>query len=366
MKPSPASLAATVQVATAGYSIPLGATVFSAVQPTGRFHLGNYLGAIRNWKQLAESAPADALVFYATADLHAITVPQAADTLRQNRHQAIASILALGIDPDRCLVFHQLAVPQHAELAWMLMCHTGMGYLNRMTQWKAKADVSDTSTAAELQRSFDKASTGLFTYPVLQAADILLYKLTHVPVGDDQLQHLELTRHLAEQFNKRFGQQFPLPNTVFTPMKKVLLLRNPAKKMSKLDPDQNLCIYVNNLPEEIRAKLKKAVTDSIQGPPTYDPEARPGVLNLINIVAGLTNASAEQVVADMAHFENHKQLKDHVGDVVIEHLREPRELYTQLIQDPVYLEDVTNKGVLKARAVAETTMKEVKQKMGFD
>lgn len=329
-------------------------TIYSAIQPTGKFHLGNYLGAVRVWRGLCEVAPANSTVIYGVADLHAMTIPKSADELRKFRYEAIASILSTGIDHDKAIVYHQSGVPQHAELNWILSCVSGIGYLGRMTQWKSKSKGSDS------------ASLGLFAYPVLQAADILLFKSTQVPVGDDQSQHLELCRHIAEQFNKKFENTFPLPTTILAPTKKILSLKDPSKKMSKSDPDQASTIYITEEPDAIAKKIKKAVTDSISDHFSYDPINRPGVSNMINIISGVQRKPIEQVEQDIANLKDHKAFKDYVTEVIVEEFKPTREEYNRLIQDPQYLHSIVQKGNRRAQEIAEKTMKEVRKNSGLD
>lgn len=329
-------------------------TIYSGIQPTGKFHLGNYLGAVRLWKDLIDAAPASSNILYAVADLHAITLPKNAKELRDYRYEAIASILATGIDHERAIVYHQSALSEHYELNWILSCLTGIGYLNRMTQWKSKSNGLDT------------ASLGLFAYPVLQAADILLFKSNLVPVGDDQSQHLELCRHIAEQFNKSYKKVFPLPRTILAPTKKILSLKDPSKKMSKSDPDQNSVIYITDEPDEISRKIKKAVTDSISHEFKYDPENRPGVSNMINSISGIQRKSIQQVEKDIENFHDHKAFKDYVTEVFVEEFKEPRLKYNELMKDFGYLKSVVEKNNEKARSIAAKTMFEVKKSTGFD
>lgn len=329
-------------------------TIYSAIQPTGRFHLGNYLGAVRVWRDLCEVAPDSATVVYGVADLHAMTIPKPAQELKKLRYEAIASILSTGIDSERAIVYHQSGLTQHSELNWILSCISGVGYLNRMTQWKSKSDGSDS------------ASLGLFAYPVLQAADILLFKSSQVPVGDDQSQHLELCRHVAEQFNKRFGETFPLPTTILAPTKKILSLKNPAKKMSKSDPDQMATIYITDTPDEIHKKVKKAVTDSISDRFNFDPGNRPGVSNMINTISGIQRKSVEQVEHDLVGVQDHKAFKDYVTTVLVEEFKAPREEYERLVKDPHYLHGVVQRGNERARTIAERTTKQVRKNCGLD
>ncbi|RCK64851.1 Tryptophan--tRNA ligase, mitochondrial [Candida viswanathii] len=367
---STASTAAkgTVQeVKQSNATLPSNSTIFSLIQPTGKIHLGNYLGAVKSWRTLSESNtdPTNKFI-YGIADLHAITIPKNPTDLKTYRYNAIASLLASGLDALKCILFFQSSVPEHAELNWFLTCLTSMGALNRMTQWKLKAQQLESSSILE-DNVLEKTKAGLFCYPALQAADILLYKSTHVPVGDDQSQHLELCRNVARTFNSTFNTDyFPLPTTLLTPAKKVLSLRDPAKKMSKSDPVAKSCVYVTDSPSEIELKIRKATTDSIQGPIYYDPIERPGVSNLINIVSGLTNTSIEEVVASLSHVTSHKQLKDYVSAVIIEEFDPKRQLYEQLMQDRSYLEQICLQGRDTAREIALANLQEVKVIMGLD
>lgn len=348
-------------------NLPSNSTVFSLIQPTGKIHLGNYLGAVKSWRTLSESNtdPTNKFI-YGIADLHAITIPKNPKELKDYRYNAIASLLASGLDTSKCILFFQSSVPEHAELNWFLTCLTSMGALNRMTQWKLKAQQQESSSILE-DNVLEKTKAGLFCYPALQAADILLYKSTHVPVGDDQSQHLELCRNVAKSFNSTFNTDyFPLPTTLLTPAKKVLSLKNPAKKMSKSDPVTTSCIYVTDSPADIELKIRKATTDSIQGAIYYDPIERPGVSNLINIVSGLTNKSIDEVVSSLSHVTNHKQLKDYVTSVIIEEFDPKRQLYEELLQDRSYLEKICVQGRDTAREIAQVNLQEVKVIMGLD
>ncbi|KAL6940828.1 Tryptophan--tRNA ligase, mitochondrial [Hanseniaspora vineae] len=334
------------------------------VQPTGKFHLGNYLGAVRVWKDLCDLKTNQQL-FFGVADLHAITIPKPnAAEFKQLRLEAIASLLSIGIDPSKANVFCQSSIPQHAELNWILSTFAPMGYLNRMTQWKSKSNIKE-SDEGNLDNT-SNVKLGLFAYPVLQAADILLYKSTHVPVGEDQSQHLELTRTLAENFNKMYQKRvFPLPKTMLAPTKKILSLNNVAKKMSKSDPNQNGVIYLNDSPEEIAKKVKKAVTDSISESFYYDPVNRPGVSNLINMISGTQRKSISEVEQDVAQYTNHKDFKNYVTEVLVAELKEPRLKYNNLIRDLSYLEKIQQEGAEKASQLAEQILDEVKTTMGF-
>lgn len=343
--------------------LPKESVIFSLIQPTGRFHLGNYLGAIRVWKDICDLKPDDSKLLFGTADLHAITIPKSdSKEFRALRQEAIASILSIGIDPEKAIIFHQSQVHQHTELHWILSTIASMGYLNRMTQWKSKSNLNGINADAMI----GNIKLGLFSYPVLQAADILTYKSTHVPVGDDQAQHLELTRHLAQTFNKLYKKEyFRLPSTILTPTKKILSLGNPLKKMSKSDPNQNGIIYLNDEPDVISKKVKKAVTDSISHEFRYDPTNRPGISNLINIISGIQRKSIQEVEANLSHFHNHKDFKDYVVEVLVEELRGPRIEFKRYINDPEYLESVTKLGSQRASEIAKTNLKEIKELMGL-
>ncbi|EGW32241.1 mitochondrial tryptophanyl-tRNA synthetase [Spathaspora passalidarum NRRL Y-27907] len=359
--------ARTVQEISKNQHLPNNSRVFSLIQPTGKFHIGNYLGAIQSWKTLSETESPGTQYIFGIADLHAITTGvKPAGELRSNRHEAMAGILSCGLNPKKCILFHQSSVPEHAELHWYLTCLTSMGALNRMTQWKSKARQLGDDESDQL-KFLEHTKAGLLCYPILQAADILIYRSTHVPVGDDQSQHLEMCRSVAINFNNSYKTNFfPIPQTLLTPSKKILSLRNPLKKMSKSDPDQSSCIYITDAPEVIAKKIRKATTDSVQGPVYFDPEARPGVSNLINILSGVTSQSIEQVVEDLAYVKDHKQFKDHVTDVLVTEFKQQRELFEELMKDGVYLEKVCHEGRDKAREIATKNIEEVRKLIGMD
>ncbi|SCU77804.1 LADA_0A02300g1_1 [Lachancea dasiensis] len=342
--------------------IPQNSVIFSLVQPTGKFHLGNYLGAVRVWKDLCDLKRDDNKLIFGVADLHAITIPISdGQRLRQSRREAIASILSLGIDPSNATVFYQSQVHQHAELHWLLSTIAPMGLLNRMTQWKSKAMKNGPDADV-----LGNVKLGLFSYPVLQAADILLYGSTHVPVGDDQAQHLELTRSLAQSFNSLFKKQvLTIPTTILAPTKRVLSLQDPTCKMSKSDTNQMATLYLNDDPDTIVKKVRKAVTDSISNEFFYDPLKRPGVSNLINIVSGLQKTSIAQVQKDISHFKSHSDFKTYVSEIIIEKLRQPRENFNMYMQEPSYLEQVTTEGAQAASEMAHRKLQDIKQLMGF-
>lgn len=357
---------ATVQKIASSYKIPDNSTVFSMIQPTGKIHLGNYLGAVKSWKTISESESKGTKYIFGTADLHAITMPVDAKTLKHNRYEAIASLLASGIDNEKCILFHQSSVPEHTELNWYLTCNASLGHLNRMTQWKLKSVQSETSTILD-EKVLEKVKAGLLMYPVLQAADVLLYNSTHVPVGEDQVQHLELTRSIAQTFNHTYGTDFfKIPNTLLASSQKVLSLRNPAKKMSKSDADKTSCVYVTDPAEEISKKIRRAVTDSIQGPIYFDPVERPGVSNMITIISGISGKSIEDTVRDLAWIKDHKQLKDHVTEVIVEEFKEKRHMYEELMKDWGYLESVCNSGRDRAREIATDNIAKIRKLIGLD
>jgi len=256
-------------------------TVFSGIQPTGNIHIGNYLGALRNWVALQE----DYDCIYCVVDLHAITVPQDPSAFPGDRHDAAKVLLAMGVDPRRSLLYYQSRVPQHAELAWVLSTIASTGQLSRMTQYKEKADKAG-------------SNLGLYSYPVLMAADILLFHADAVPVGEDQKQHLELTRDLAERFNARFGPEFPLPEPIIPKTgARIMSLQDPTAKMSKSDPDPESRILILDDPATIRRRVKRAVTDS-GSEVRFDWEHKPGISNLMEVYSLFTGASMEQIEAE--------------------------------------------------------------------
>lgn len=358
-------------------SIKPNSTIFSMIQPTGVFHVGNYLGAVRSWVDLQESSPAGTKLIFGVADLHALTVPKDDPKgLRFCRRQAVASMLATGIDPEKCIVFQQSQVAGHTRLYWQLSTVVGMGYMNRMNQWKSKANLDDSASLFEpnmdTAQALSKLHLGLFAYPALQAADILIYKANYVPVGEDQSQHLELTRHITAAFNRHYPNAdtgkpiFPEPKTIFAPFKKVASLRDPSKKMSKSDPDPTSCIYIPDSPDRISKCIRRAVTDSIQGPITFDPVNRPGIANLLEVASGFLRKESGQEVLDELRPADHRHLKDSVADIIIEGLKPVRERYAQLMTDMDYLDLISARGAEKARAIASETMAEVDRAIGLD
>jgi tryptophanyl-tRNA synthetase len=330
-------------------SVPLP-RVLSGIQPTAEsFHLGNYLGALRQWVSLQESAEA----FYCVVDLHAITLPQEPEQLRRNTLVSAAQLLAIGVDPDRSALFVQSHVPQHVQLSWVLECLTGFGEASRMTQFKDKSQREGTGTA----------SVGLFTYPVLQAADILVYQADEVPVGEDQRQHLELTRDLAVRFNSRFGQTFTVPTArIPEGAAKILDLQSPDKKMSKSLPPAG-CIFLLDDPAVTAKKIRSAVTDTGREV-VYDPENKPGVSNLLAIHSALSGQSITDLEAHFAD-SGYGDLKKEVAEVVTEALTPIRQRTKELLDDPAELQRVLAAGAARAREVASRTVAQVYDRVGF-
>ncbi|KAK8246771.1 hypothetical protein IWZ00DRAFT_432171 [Phyllosticta capitalensis] len=339
--------------------------VFSGIQPTGIPHLGNYLGALQQWVKLQDSIGPNDTVIYSIVDLHAITMPKDAAQLRTWRTQMLASLLAVGLDPAKSTIFYQSDVPAHTELMWMLSCHASMGYLSRMTQWKSKLDVSDSSTI-DSEKVRSKLKLGLFSYPVLQAADILVHRATHVPVGDDQRQHLEFARELAIGFNANVLRAPVLvePTTLLSPARRVMSLEKPAQKMSKSQGSELSRIYITDSEDEIRLKIRKARTDGIEGV-SYDTEARPGVSNLIEMMCHLGGAENVDAIVGECKDLSMQAFKAKVADTVVEHLEPIRSSYLDYLDRPGALRDIAEQGAEKARKRAGDTMKDVKEAIGF-
>ena len=324
---------------------------FSGIQPTAdSFHLGNYLGAVRQWVALQDSHDA----FYCVVDLHAITVPQDPAGLRHRTRVAAAQLFAAGLDPDRCTVFVQSHVPEHTELAWVLGCLTGFGELSRMTQFKDKAAKGGTT----------QASLGLFSYPVLQAADILLYQTDQVPVGEDQRQHLELSRDLANRFNYRYGTTFTVPAAyILRGVAKITDLQDPAAKMSKSSSSPQGIIDVLDEPDVIRRKIARAVTDP-GSEVRADEEQKPGVTNLLRIYAALAGEPVDALEARYAG-AGYGAFKKDLAEVVVGALAPIRERTSKLLADEATLDRMLAHGAARARPVARETMTEVSQRVGF-
>ncbi|HET6858602.1 MAG TPA: tryptophan--tRNA ligase [Streptomyces sp.] len=325
--------------------------VLSGIQPTaGSFHLGNYLGAVRQWVALQESHDA----FYMVVDLHAITIPQDPVELRANTRLAVAQLLAAGLDPDRCTLFVQSQVPEHAQLGWVMNCITGFGEASRMTQFKDKA----------AKQGSDRATVGLFTYPILQVADILLYQADQVPVGEDQRQHIELTRDLAERFNGRFGETFTVPAAyILKETGKIFDLQDPTAKMSKSASSPKGLINLLDEPKVTAKKIKSAVTDT-DTVISYDPVGKPGVSNLLSIYSTLTGAT----VADLEKSYEGKMygaLKTDLADAMVEFVTPFRARTQEYLDDPETLDSILAKGAEKARAVAAETLAQTYDKVGL-
>ena len=327
------------------------ANLLSGMQPSASsLHLGNYLGALVNWVNMQEEFNA----FYVIVDLHAITVPQDPSELRTNTRITAAQYIAAGIDPHKSALFVQSHVPAHAELAWVLNCITGFGEASRMTQFKDKSQKAGS----------DSASVGLFTYPILQAADILLYQPKAVPVGEDQRQHLELTRDLAERFNSRFGKTFTIPEAhILKETAKIYDLQNPTAKMSKSAADPKGLVNLMDDDTTISKKIKSAVTDT-DASIKLDWENKPGVSNLLSIHSSL---SGESVISLEERFQGagYGTLKGEVAEVVISKLGPIRDRANELMSDPVELDSLLAQGADKAREVAEKTLATVYEKVGF-
>ncbi len=320
--------------------------VFSGVQPTGNMHIGNYLGAFRNWVALQEQYDA----IYCVVDLHALTTPSDPAELHENRLDAAKVVLAVGVDPDRSLVYLQSQVPQHAELSWILSTTMPTGVLNRMTQFKEKSDRVG-------------ANLGLYSYPVLMAADILLHRADLVPVGDDQRQHLEMTRGLAERFNNRFGEVFPLPDALIPETSaRVMSLTEPTTKMSKSDPSPRSRILIVDSSDDIRSKIKAAVTDS-DPDVRHDWDAKPGISNLLEIMADCTDRSVEDVVDEYSS-AGYGPFKEAVADAAVATLAPVRRRYHEL--DGAEVARLMQRGALDARTLAEGYQQEVRRAVGLD
>ncbi len=326
--------------------------ILSGIQPTHKMHLGNYLGAVRNWVGLQDSFE----TLYCVVDLHALTLPQEPEELRAQTRELAAVLLAAGIDPSRSIVFAQSQVPAHSELAWLFSCITPLGWLNRMTQFKDKAG-----------KHRDKAGLGLYAYPVLMAADILIYRATHVPVGEDQKQHLELTREIAGSFNHRYGEEyFPLPEPqIFGTATRVMSLRDGTSKMSKSDSSDYSRINMTDDADTIALKIRKAKTDPEPLPTELDGlEDRPEAANLVNIYAALTHKEPAAVLQEFGD-ASFSVFKGALTDVSVTALAPIADEMNRLMADPGYVEQVLREGGEKARAIADETLGEVHRIMGL-
>ncbi len=325
--------------------------VLSGIQPTAdSFHLGNYLGALRQWVAMQDTHDA----FYCVVDLHAITVEHDPALLRERSLRSAAQLLAAGLDPDRCTLFIQSHVPEHSQLAWVLGCLTGFGEASRMTQFKDKSQKAGT----------ESATVGLFTYPVLMAADILLYQTDQVPVGEDQRQHLELTRDLAGRFNGRYGETFRQPSAyIVKDVAKIQDLANPVAKMSKSSSSPAGMVELLDDPKVSAKRVRSAVTDSDRVV-AFDPEAKPGVSNLLTILSALRSVPVPSLVSSYEG-KGYGDLKGDVADAVVEVVTPFRDRTFALLEDRESLDGILAHGAERARAVASETMSLVNERVGF-
>lgn len=324
--------------------------VLSGVQPTGNLHLGNYLGAIRQWVAMQK----DYECLYMLADLHAITVPQEPEKLRAQTRETAAAFIACGIDPKQSVIFPQSCVSAHTELGWILNCHTSLGWLNRMTQFKEKAG-----------KDKENAVLGLYGYPVLMAADVLIYKATKVPVGEDQKQHLELARDIAGAFNRFYATEFfPLPEPlIMGQATRVMSLRDGTKKMSKSDASDYSRINMTDDADTIALKIKKAKSDMEPGI-TYDPQKRPEAANLINLFASLSDTTRDKVVEEYGS-SNFSNFKSSLADLATEVLSPITALMREMMKDQSYIDGILKEGADKATAISQENLHQVKNMVGF-
>lgn len=322
--------------------------IFSGIQPSGDLTLGNYLGAIKNWLTLQDEYDC----YFCVVDLHAITVPQKAADLRRRTLEVLSIYLACGIDPEKNTLFIQSHVPAHSECAWLLSCNSYMGELSRMTQFKDKS-----------KKAGNSVGTGLLTYPVLMASDILLYQTNLVPVGKDQIQHLELTRDLAIRFNNTYSPTFTVPEA-YVPKTgaKIMSLQEPTKKMSKSDDNPNSFILIMDPPEVIRKKVSRAVTDSI-GVINYSDD-QPGVKNLLNILSAINNKTPEDLVKEYEG-KGYADLKKDVAEAIVTELEPIQERVKELLKDKKALESIYKEGANKANYIANKTLRKMQKKIGF-
>lgn len=322
--------------------------VLSCIQPTGEVHLGNYLGALRNWVSGQHKAD----VFHGIVDLHALTVTEEPGVIGRNTLQLAAVLFAVGLDPDVATVFVQSHVPEHSQLGWIMECTVSFGELSRMTQFKDKS----------AKREAEFVSAGLFTYPALQAADILLYDANEVPVGDDQRQHIEITRDIAIRFNHRFGETFVIPKSVTPPSgARVMDLLNPTSKMSKSGDDDSGVIYLLDQPAKIEKKFKRAVTDS-ETEVTFDRERKPGVSNLLEILAAATGTTPQKAAETYTRYGD---LKVASAAAVIAMLEPIQARYFELLNDQGELMRLLHKGNARAKEVASETLGRAQKAIGF-
>ena len=325
--------------------------MLSGIQPSGELTLGSYLGAIRQWPATIEEFDC----YFFMADLHTITVRQNPADLRRRTLTQLAAYIACGVDPEKCVLFVQSHVPAHTQLAWVLDCFTMFGELSRMTQFKDKS-----------AKNADNINAGLFTYPCLMAADILLYQADFVPVGEDQKQHVEICRDIAERFNGVYGDVFKIPEPYIPKVgARVMSLTSPTSKMSKSDKDQNGCIYLLEDADSIMRKFKKAVTDSdTERCVRFAPAEKPGVSNLMQIYSAVTGKTFQEIETEFDG-KGYGAFKPAVGEAVVEKLRPIKEDTERMLKDKAYLEGVYRQGAEKASYVAEKTLRKVYKKVGF-
>ena len=323
--------------------------MLSGIQPSGELHIGNYLGPLRHWPEMIEEYDC----YFFLADLHTITVRQEPAELRRRVLNLLASYIACGLDPEKCTLFIQSHVPAHSQLAWVLNCYTMFGELSRMTQFKDKS-----------ARNADNINAGLFTYPVLMAADILIYQPDFVPVGEDQRQHVEICRDIANRFNGVYGDVFKVPEPLIQKVgARIMSLSTPEKKMSKSQPEG--CVFLMDKPEDIMRKFKRAVTDSdMERCVRYAPEEKPGVANLMQIYASVTGRSYEEIELEFEG-KGYGAFKPAVGEAVVETLRPIQAEAQRLLADKAYLESVYRAGAEKAEYIANKTLRKVYKKVGF-
>ncbi len=329
-------------------TLPKKRIIYSGIQPSGVLTIGNYIGALRNFKLLEDEYEC----FYAIVDMHAITLRQDAAELRRRTLALAALYIASGLNPDKSLIYCQSHVPAHAELAWILNCFTYMGELQRMTQFKDKSAKHE-----------ENINAGLFAYPVLMAADILLYQSDLVPIGDDQRQHLELTRDIAQRFNNLYGDVFTVPEAYYGKIgSRVMSLQEPTRKMSKSDSEDT---YISMLdkPDDIRRKIKRAVTDS-DAEIRFDPENKPGVSNLLSIAAALSGRSIEATAAELAD-KGYGDLKKTVAEIVIDAMAPIQQEYNKLMADKEYVAGVLSRNAVTVASRAMPTLAKVKKKVGY-
>ena len=329
--------------------------IFSGVQPTGNLHLGNYLGAIKNFVELSKDNKNQCI--FCVVDLHSITTKQDPKKLRDNINETVASFIASGIDPKKNIIFNQSRVPAHSEAAWILSCVARMGWLNRMTQFKEKAG-----------KDKEKASVGLYSYPILMAADILLYDATHVPVGDDQKQHLELSRDIAQKFNNEFEVEnfFKIPDPLIQEeFSRIMSLKDGLKKMSKSDPSDASRINLTDNKDQIINKIKKAKTDTFPMPKdTEELESRPEARNLISIYSSLTNTKIEQNI-EILSGKNFSEFKESLSQVLVDKIEPITKEIKKLLNDRSYIEQILDEGSKKANEIASKKIKEIHKIVGF-